>query len=113
MNIITTLIIGGLVHALLGAGVFFAEREPYKVQIFMATIIKGFLVSLLIVFSLKTPRGSWIGALYGLLYGFAFGLIVFLAKGASFQTAPYLLGISMVQGLLTGLLVAKFAFRSL
>ena len=41
MNILTTLLIGACVHALVGAGVFFAKEEPYKVQIFVATILKG------------------------------------------------------------------------
>jgi hypothetical protein len=49
--------------------------------------------------------------MYGLLYGFAFGLVVFLAKSASFGTTPYLIGGSVVQGIISGVLIAEFAFR--
>lgn len=111
MNVLMTLAIGGLVHAVIGAGVFFSAEEPHKLQIFAATTIKGLLVALLIGFSLQIPQGIGIGAMYGLLYGFAFGLVVFLAKGASFGTTPYLIGGSVVQGIVSGLLIAECAFR--
>jgi hypothetical protein len=77
----------------------------------LATILKGFLVALLIGFSLKTSHEILVGGLYGLLYGVAFGLFVFLANGASFSTTPYLLSGSAVQGIATGILIAAFAFR--
>ena len=57
MNPLTILTIGGLVHALIGTGIFFAEEEPHKAQIFLATIIKGLLVALLIGFSMKVSQG--------------------------------------------------------
>ena len=114
MNILTTLLIGTSVHALIGASVFFAKEEPYKVQIFVATILKGLLVALLIGFSLqgRVSRGVWIGVGYGLLYGLAFGIVVFLAKGADFKTTPHLLSGSVIQGVITGALIALFAFKS-
>ena len=111
MNIMATLLIGAFVHGLIGAGVFFAAEEPHKAQIFLATTLKGLLVALLVAFSLDVSQGIWIGASYGLHYGFAFGLVVFLAKGASFKTTPHLIGGSIVQGVITGALIAKFAFR--
>ena len=111
MNLPITLTIGALVHALIGAGIFFAEAEPNKVPIFLATILKGLLVALLIGLSLKTSHEILAGGLYGLLYGVAFGLVVFLAKGANFSTTPYLLSASAVQGIATGIVIAAFAFR--
>jgi len=87
------------------------EGEPNKVQIFVATILKGLLVALLIGLSLKSSQGMLVGGLYGLVYGSAFGLVVFLAKGASFRTTPYLLSGSAVQGIATGILIASFAFK--
>jgi hypothetical protein len=110
MNIIKILIIGGVVHALVGAGIFFAKEEPHKAQIFLATIIKGLLVALLVGFSLTT-RSVLAGSLYGLLYGLAFGVVVFLAKGADFKSTPYILSGSVVQGIITGALVAAVGFR--
>lgn len=113
MNLLTTLIIGACVHALIGAGVFFAKEEPYKVQIFLATTLKGLLVALLIGYSLKerVSQGVWAGVLYGFLYGLAFGVVVFLAKGADFKTTPHLLSGSVIQGIITGTLIALFAFK--
>ena len=114
MNVLTTLMIGGCVHALVGAGIFFAKEEPYKVQIFGATILKGLLVALLIGFSLQartTP--SWLaGVLFGLLYGLVFGVVVFLAKGADFKTTPHVLSGSVIQGVITGALIGLLAFNA-
>jgi len=46
-----------------------------------------------------------------MLYGFAFGLVIFLAKGAfKSKDAPYVVPMSIVTGLITGVLLAKFAF---
>ena len=111
MNVLVTLIIGGVVHAVLGAGVFFAADEPHKVQIFLATTIKGLLVALLVGFSLNASPGIWVGAMYGLGYGLAFGLVVFLAKGTSFKATPYVISGSIIQGVITGMLIAAIAFR--
>ena len=111
MNILTTLIIGASVHALVGAGIFFDKEEPYKIQIFAATILKGLLVALLIGFSLNASvsQGVWAGTGYGLLYGLAFGVVVFLAKGADFKSTPHILSGSVIQGVITGVLIAVFA----
>jgi hypothetical protein len=111
MSFVAVLAIGGAVHACIGAGVFFSPDEPHKTQIFVATTLKGLLVSLLVTFSIQnTPRLAF-GAAAGLLYGLSFGLVVFLAKGASFRSTPHLIGGSLVQGLVTGSLIAAFAFR--
>jgi hypothetical protein len=114
MNLLTTLIIGAGIHALVGSGIFFAEEEPYKIQIFLATILKGLLVALLIGFSLQAKDNpGWLsGVSFGFLYGLAFGLVVFLAKGADFKTTPHVLGGSVIQGVITGALIAFFAFKA-
>jgi hypothetical protein len=44
MSLVAVLAIGGVVHACIGAGVFFAPDEPHKTQIFVATTLKGLLV---------------------------------------------------------------------
>lgn len=111
MNVPIALLIGGVVHALIGTGVFFAADEPHKAAVFVATTIKGFLVALLVGFSLSASHGISVGALYGLLYGFVFGLVVFLAKGATFKTTPYVIVGGVIQGVITGALVAALAFR--
>ena len=49
---------------------------------------------------------------FGALYGVTFGLVVFLAKGAKRETALHLLGISVIQGLATGLLIALLAMNT-
>jgi hypothetical protein len=114
MNTLVVLFIGALVGALDGVGIFFAPGEPHKFEILFAAILKGILVSLMAGFSLN-PRSSWLhGAGYGVLYGFAFALVVFLAKGGfKSMDAPYVLPSGIVMGLITGLLVLKFGFRNL
>ena len=114
MNFLTTLVIGACAHALVGAGIFFAKEEPYKVQIFIATILKGLLVALLIGFSLqaRVSQGVWAGVFYGAIFGLAFGLVIFLAKGADLKSTPHILSGSIIQGILSGALIALFAFKN-
>jgi len=111
MNILFVLIIGALMGGLNGAGIFFEPREPYKVEILLAAILKGILISLLTAFSLGAGS-SWLrGAGFGMLYGFAFGFVIFLAKGAfKSKDAPYVVPMSIITGLITGVLLANFAF---
>jgi hypothetical protein len=74
--------------------------------------LEGMLVSLITGLSLKRDSRWWHGAGYGSLYGFAFALVVFLAKGAfKSMVAPYVVPSGVVMGLITGVLVAKFAVR--
>ena len=111
MNISVVLLIGGLMGALNGVGIFFEPHEPYKVEILLAATLKGILISLLTGFSLG-PGSSWLrGAGFGALYGLAFGLVIFLAKGAfKSKDAPYVVPMSIVTGLITGVLLANLAF---
>src|SRR5438046_2078563 len=114
MNVLTTLVIGACAHALVGSGIFFAKEEPYKVQIFIATVLKGLLVALLIGFSLqaRVSKGISTGMLYGASFGLVFGFVIFLAKGADFKSTPHVLSGSIIQGMLTGALIALFAFKN-
>ena len=114
MNLLTTLVIGACAHAFIGAGIFFAKEEPYKVQIFIATILKGLLVALLMCSSLqaRASREIWAGVLDGAIFGLAFGFVIFLAKGADLKSTPHILSGSIIQGILTGALIALFAFKS-
>ena len=112
MNTRVVLFIGAIVGAFDGIGIFFAPGEPYKWEILFAAVIKGMLVSLITGLSLH-DRSSWLrSAGYGMLYGFAFALVVFLAKGGfKSMDAPYVVPTGIVMGLLTGALVHKFGFR--
>ncbi len=114
MNVVIVVGIGGIIGALDGAGIFFAPGEPFKTEIFFAAILKGILVSLLTGMSLTSNSGWWQGAGYGLLYGFAFALVIFLAKGGfKSKDAPYVVPSGAVLGVVTGLLLVKFAFLRL
>jgi hypothetical protein len=92
-------IIGACVHALVGAGVFFAKEEPHKAHIFVATMLKGLLVALLIGFSLKAGAspGIWTGAGHCLLYGLAFWCCCVFGEGKriSRRTRIYWAGASL------------------
>lgn len=112
MRTLPVLLIGAVIGVLDGIGIFFAPAERYKFEIFFAAILKGILVSLMTALSL-TSRVSWLRAGgFGALYGFAFALVVFLAKGGiKSMDAPYVVPAGLVMGFLTGVLVANFGFR--
>ena len=105
--------IGAVMGVLGGVGIFFETREPYKIEILLAATLKGILISLLTALSLgRSPW--WHGAGFGLLYGFSFGLVIFLAKGVfKSKDAPYVVPSSIVVGLITGVLLANFAYPKL
>ena len=111
MKFLTVLLIGAALGAIDGGGVFFAPGEPYPTEIFAAAILKGMLVALMIAFSLRERRSLISGAGFGLLYGIAFALVVFLAKGGMrSMDAPYVVPSGAVFGMIAGLLLVKLGF---
>jgi len=111
VNVIVVMVIGGIIGALDGVGIFLAPGEPFKTEIFLAAILKRILVSLLTGMSLTSRSAWWHGPGYGLLYGFAFGLVIFLAKGGfKSMDAPYVVPSGAILGVVTGLLLVKFVF---
>jgi hypothetical protein len=114
MNFFIFAAIGTVLGALDGAGIFFAPEEPYKWQIFLAATLKGALVGLLTGFSLTQNSRWWIGMGTGALYGFAFALVVYLAKGGPKSgDAPYVIPSGIIFGALTGLLIIIFAAKKI
>jgi hypothetical protein len=114
MKTITVLVIGAVMGALDGVGIFFAPGERYPWEILFAAIFKGVLVSLITAYALMSRRSWQRGAGFGMLYGFAFALVVFLAKGGvKSMDAPYVVPAGIIMGTATGLLVWKFGFRRL
>jgi len=110
MNIALVILIGVIAGGLDGVGIFFEPREPYKIEILFAAILKGILVSVTTALSLTKQSTWWQAAGFGLLYGFLFALVIFLAKGAfKSKDAPYVVPSGVVLGLLTGIAVWKFA----
>ena len=111
MDILKTIIIGICIGILDGVGIFFAPVEPYKMEIFIAAILKSILVSLMVKQSLKVSSRWTHGILFGILYGFLFATVVFLAKGG-FQSmsAPYVIPAGIIMGAITGILVWRFSF---
>ena len=73
-------------------------------------MLKGILVSVTTALSL-TKQSTWLRAAgFGLLYGFLFALVIFLAKGAfKSKDALYVVPSGIVLGFLTGIAVWKFA----
>ena len=65
MNLAIVLGVGAIIGALDGIGIFFVPEEPYKVEIFLAAILKGLLVSLLTGLSLAGQSPWWSGVGYG------------------------------------------------
>lgn len=112
MKVIITIIIGSIIGIIDGIGIFYAPNEPYKIEIFLAAILKGILVSLLIATTLKKKQIWWHGLLYGILYGFLFALVIFLAKGGlKSMNAPFVVPAGIVMGAITGILINRFSFK--
>jgi hypothetical protein len=104
------MLIGALFGALDGVGIFFEPKEPYKWQILFAATLKGVLVALLTRFSLDAVSQWWVAILVGALYGFAFALVIYLAKGGPKSgDAPYVIPSGVVTGGLIGLCLLKWA----
>jgi hypothetical protein len=110
MHVAIILGIGAALGAVSGAGIFFADGEPYKIEIFIAATLKGMFISFVTAISLHAPFFVWQTALVGAIYGFVISLVVFFAKGAwRSKDAPYILPSGLVTGGLIGLLIALFA----
>ena len=104
MSYLAPITIGAVFGALDGAGIFFEPREPYKWQIFFAATLKGILVALLTGFSLAPATRWWSAMALGALYGLAFSLVIYLAKGGPKSgDAPYVVPSGVVTGALIGL----------
>jgi len=110
MNVGLVIVIGCIAGFLDGVGIFFEPKEPYKIEILFAAILKGILVAVVTGLSLNARSTWWQASGLGLLYGFAFALVVFLAKGGfKSKDAPYVIPSGVVLGFLSGLAVWKFA----
>ena len=103
--------VGALVGLLLGLTILFEPEEPYKIEIILASTLRNVLVALLSGMSLSAKSSALAGTGYGLVYGFAFGLVVYLAKGAfRSRSTPYVVPGAAFAGGLTGLIIAIYAF---
>jgi hypothetical protein len=111
MNVTVVLLAGGTIGLLTGASIFFEPREPYKLEIMIASTIRSTLVGVLTGFSLSSTSPWYSGVLWGLLYGFASGLVVFLAKGGfKGKDAPYVVPGAAVAGAIAGLIIVNYGF---
>src|SRR5438309_5298195 len=103
MNFLAVAVIGAVLGALDGVGIFFEPKEPCKWQILFAATLKGVLVALLTGFSLAATTRWWSAIATGALYGFAFSLVIYLAKGGPKSgDAPYVIPRGIVTGVMTG-----------
>jgi len=110
MNLVALLTIGAVLGAIDGAGIFFEPKEPYKWQILGAATLKGVLVALLTGSALSATTPWWSAMGVGALYGLAFSLVVYLAKGGGKSgDAPYVIPGGIVTGALIGLFLSLWA----
>jgi hypothetical protein len=114
MNFLVVVVIGAVLGALDGVGIFCEPKEPYKWQILFAATLKGVLVALLTGFSLATSTRWWSAILTGAIYGLAFSLVIYLAKGgAKSGDAPYVIPSGIVTGGLIGLFIVIWAAKKI
>jgi hypothetical protein len=110
MNLVALVTIGGVLGAIDGAGIFFEPKEPYKWQILGAATLKGVLVALLVGSALSATTRWWSAMGIGALYGLAFSLVVYLAKGGRKSgDAPYVIPGGIITGALIGLFLGLWA----
>ncbi len=99
-------LIGVVFAAVLGSGIVFVPEEPLKLQVYLATILEGGLIGLLIgaVFDKSTV---WLSTLIGsaVLAGLM-GTAVSLAKG--FDDAPFAIPFNAVQGLVIAAILKRW-----
>lgn len=112
MRTVSVIVIGLLIGAIDGVGIFFVPEESYPVEIFIGATLKGILVAFLVANVLR-QRGGWLKALsVGALYGVLFAIVIFLAKGGwQSGDAPFVVPFGALMGGIIGLLVNRFAFR--
>jgi hypothetical protein len=113
MNPVGIVVIGAALGALDGVGIFFEPKEPYKWQILFAATLKGVLVALLTGFSLAATTRWWSAMVAGALYGLAFSLVIYLAKGGPKSgDAPYVIPSGIITGGLIGLFIVIWAVKT-
>ena len=113
MNFLVVIMVGLVLGAVDGVGIFFEPREPYKWQILFAATLKGILVALLTGFSVAPTTRWWSAMAIGALYGLAFALVIYLAKGGSKSgDAPYVIPSGIVTGGLIGLFIVMWAAKT-
>jgi len=114
MNVFAVVVIGTVLGALDGVGIFFEPKEPYKWQILFAATLKGVLVALLTGFSLAATTRWWSATVTGALYGLAFSLVIYLAKGGlQSGDAPYVIPSGIITGGLIGLFIVIWAVKTI
>src|ERR1700756_598636 len=113
MSLPIVILIGAGLGALDGAGILFEPREPYKWQILCAATLKGVLVALVTGFSITVKTRWWVAMAIGALYGLAFALVIYLAKGGPKSgDAPYVVPSGIITGGLAGLFILFWAIRA-
>ena len=114
MNFLVVVVIGAVLGVLDGVGIFFEPKEPYKWQILFAATLKGVLVALLTGLSLAATT-RWRSAMAtGALYGLAFSVVIYLAKGGPKSgDAPYVIPSGIITGGLIGLFIAIWGVKTI
>ena len=65
-------------------------------------------------FSVTASTRWWYAMVIGAFYGFAFALVVYLAKGGPKSgDAPYVIPSGVIRGAITGLLVVMWAIKTI
>lgn len=109
MNLFIVLAMGFGIGLPLGASIYFEKKEPYKFEIMVASTIRNVLVVLLTGFSLTSSWYAGIG--FELLCSFAFGVVIFMAKGGfRSKDAPFVVPGAAVAGGLAGLIIVNHGF---
>jgi hypothetical protein len=114
MNFLVVVVIGAVLGALDGVGIFLSPRSHTNGRSFFAATLKGVLVALLTGFSLAATARWWSAMMVGAIYGLAFSLVIYLAKGGPKSgDAPYVIPSGIITGGLAGLFIVLFAVKKI
>lgn len=114
MNVLTVILIGVVLGALDGVGIFLNQRSHTNGRSSARPHKKGVMVALLTGFSLAPTTRWWSAMAIGALYGLLFGLVIYLAKGGPTSgDAPYVIPSGIITGALIGLLIVIWAIKAI
>ena len=97
------------IHAVMAAPIVWVKEEPYKLQVLLASTLRGAIVGFMLGLTIHSGHGWLDPAVKGAVYGLLTGLVVWLAGGGwASKSKPFILISSIVTGAITGTVLSFF-----
>ncbi len=99
-------LIGVLFAAILGTGIFFEPDEPMALKVYLATVLQGGLIGLMLG-AVLSKSTNWLRTVVGsAIMGGLMGVTISLAKGL--EDAPFAVPFNVVQGLVIAAILKRW-----